>query len=240
MPDTSTLYTTVKNPTAGAITYGYLGPHGKRILAGATYTFLGDIDVQVKQGHGHRGRRWKALERDLLANRIEIVSTPSPIFANATPDAAIVNPTTQASNATSTGGSLAVGYYKTAYTFVNQWGETTKGTSLSAAIQVPDSTNDRVVVTVPDPAGVTNAVSVNVYMTAMAASSGAVDATTLRKVGSVASGSTTLNVDTLPAIDGTHPIPPTTNTSKAPTSFVLGITDGTLGTADPSWGRYTG
>lgn len=82
MADTTTLYTTVKNPTPNPITYGYLGRHGKRLLGGATYTFLGQLTEQVRRGHGQSGRRQRALERDLTSGRIVVLSTPAPVYRN--------------------------------------------------------------------------------------------------------------------------------------------------------------
>lgn len=235
MPDTLDLYTTVKNISGESRFFGYLGRTGKTLADDATYTVAGDI---VASFRGNQ-RLLAAFERDILAGKITIMSTNRVILKDTAPDAPVANPTVAATAATSTGGSLATGYYKFAYTFVNTWGETTVGTSLSAALQIPDATNDRAVITVPDPAGVTNAVSINVYATAMAASAGAVDATTLRKVGSVAAGATTLNLDTLPALGVSNPAPPTSNTTDAATCRAVKLTDNTLGTQDLSWGRYT-
>lgn len=235
MPDTSDLYTTVKNKAGVSRTFGYLGRHGRTLDANETLTIYGNLQDQP----GWNKRKQQSYERDLLAGRIELLNTPRVVLKDTAPDAAIANPTVQATAATSTGGSLAVGYYKFAYTFVSAWGESTVGTSLSAALQIPDATNDRAVITTPAPNGTTNATAINIYSTAMAASGGAVDATTLRKVGQITGATTTFNLDTLPAVDADHPAPPTSNTTDAAEVMGLKLTDNTLGTVDPSWGRYT-
>ena len=235
MPDTTDLYTTVKNISGASRFFAYLGKHGRTLADDATYSVYGGMVESFKGNDIKRA----AFERDLLAGYLAVVKTPLPILQDTAVDAACANPTVQATAATSTGGSLAVGYYKFAYTFVNTWGESTVGTSLSAALSIPDATNDRAVITVPDPAGVTSCVSINVYATAMAATGGDVDAATLRKVGSVAAAATTLNLDTLPAVGPSNPAPPTANTTDAADCRGVKLTDNALTTVDPSWGRLT-
>jgi hypothetical protein len=236
MADTSDLYTTVLNLSGVERFFGYLGRHGKKVPADGQVTVFGNLNSQP----GWSLRKQQALERDLLASppKVTILSTPRPIIQDAAPDAPLANPTIAATGASANGGTLAVGYYKFAYTFVSLWGETTKGTSLSAAVQSADASNDRITVTTPAPNSVSNCTAINIYATAMAASSGAVDATTLRKVGQITGGTTTFNVDSIPAIDGTHPHPPATNTTEAPVMQGVGVSDAALGIVDPSWGRY--
>lgn len=234
MPDTTDLYSTFRNVSGVARFFGYLGRHGKRLNNLSEVTIYGHLQNQL----GWNLRKQKAFERDLLAGKVELMSTPRVVVRDTAPDAPLANPTTQATAATSTGGSLAVGFYKFAYTIVTTWGESTVGTTLSAALQIPDATNDRAVITVPAPNSITGAASINIYSTAMAASSGAVDATTLRKVGNVTGATTTLNLDTLPSIGPSNPAPPTENTTEGPEMHGLKVTDGTFGVVDPSWGRY--
>lgn len=234
MADTLDLYTTLKNIGSAERFFGYVGRHGKRLAAAATVTVFGHLSAQL----GWNRRKQQALERDLLASKITILSTPRPIIKDTAADAPLANPSVAATLATSTGGSLAVGYYKATYTFVSLWGETTVGTSLSAEIQVPDATNDRIVVTTPAPNSVTNCTAINIYLSAMAAGTGTVDATTMRKVGQITGATTTLNVDTLPAIGPSNPQPPSANTTEAPQMHGLKITDATLGIIDPSWGKF--
>lgn len=236
MATTNDLYTTVKNTSGASRFFGYLGDHGKTLANNGTTTVFGDLQTLI----GNDARKKAALEADLLAGNLTLISTPRTVLYDASADAIINNPTVQATNAASTGGSLATGFYKSAYTFVSAWGETTVGTSLSAAHEVEDATNDRMVVTVPAPNGVTNCTAVNVYVTAMAASAGAVSAATLRKVGQVTGADTTLNVDTLPAVGPSNPAPPSTNTTEAHSVRAVDVDDNTLGTVDPSWGSYTG
>lgn len=234
MTTTLDLYTTVKNIGSSSRFFGYVGRHGRRLAAAASLTVFGDLCAQP----GWNRRKQLALERDLLAGRLTILNTPRPIIKDSAPDAAVANPTVQTTGASANGGTLAVGYYKFAYTFVTLWGETTVGTSLSAAVQSADASNDRITATVPAPNSVTNVTAINVYATAVAVSSGAVDATTLRKVGQITGATTTFNVDSIPAVDGTHPAPPATNNSQAPQMQGVAVSDATLGIVDPSWGRY--
>src|SRR5262245_60543548 len=133
MPTTADLYTTVKNTSGVTKYFAFIGRHGKRLTANATATIFGHIQSTL----GFNLRKKKALENALLNDKLEVMSTPLPIVVDTAPDAQLVNPTVQATNATSTGGSLATGFYKSAYTVVNAWGETTVGTTLSAQIQVP-------------------------------------------------------------------------------------------------------
>lgn len=83
MPDTSCLYTTVKNPLAFPRTYGYLGAHGKLLPAGAHFTQIGDLVDTLIGDKRYKKRGTAALERDLLADKIEIITTPRPILKDA-------------------------------------------------------------------------------------------------------------------------------------------------------------
>lgn len=71
------LYTTVKNTSGAARVFGFLGAHGKRLDSNATYTVPGDL--VAKLGNGGRGsqREFKALEKALETNKIDIVSSPA-------------------------------------------------------------------------------------------------------------------------------------------------------------------
>jgi hypothetical protein len=71
------LYTTVKNTSGAARVFGFLGAHGKRLEANATYTVAGDL--VAKLGNGGRGsqREFKALEKALETNKIDILSSPA-------------------------------------------------------------------------------------------------------------------------------------------------------------------
>jgi hypothetical protein len=83
MPDTSNLYTTVKNPLAFARSYGYLSAHGKTLPAGAHFTQIGDLVSTMIGDKRYKKRSTSSLERDLLNSKIEIISTPRVILKDA-------------------------------------------------------------------------------------------------------------------------------------------------------------
>ena len=78
------LYTTVKNTSGVSRVFGFLGAHGKRLAADATYTVPGDL--VAKLGNGGRGaqRQFKALEKALETNKLDIVSSPAVYLQDAT------------------------------------------------------------------------------------------------------------------------------------------------------------
>lgn len=81
MPTTIGLYTTVRNTSGRARSFGFLGKHGRRLAAGETYTEPGDL----AQKAARRGvRHFKGLERSLLAGRLAIVVGPAPTVRDAT------------------------------------------------------------------------------------------------------------------------------------------------------------
>lgn len=71
------LYTTVKNVSGAARTFGFLGAHGKRLENNETYTVPGDLVATL--GNAGRGgqRKFKSLEKALEAGDLEIVSSPA-------------------------------------------------------------------------------------------------------------------------------------------------------------------
>jgi hypothetical protein len=81
MADTLDLYTTVKNIMTTARTFGYLSTHGKLLPAGAHFTQVGDLVSAIAPNNTSKSiRKVRALERDLLNNRLEIISTPAVIL----------------------------------------------------------------------------------------------------------------------------------------------------------------
>lgn len=72
---TTDLYTTVKNVSGKTLTFGFLGAHGKTLNANDTYTVPGDL--VTKLGAQRSQRKFKALERALVNNLLDIVSSPS-------------------------------------------------------------------------------------------------------------------------------------------------------------------
>ncbi|TMJ00822.1 MAG: hypothetical protein E6G97_17975 [Alphaproteobacteria bacterium] len=236
MATTVDLYTTVINTSGKEMIFSYLGKHGKKLAAGASFTVFGDIQHSFPDGTTKQTRR-RALERDLLAGRLAIVSTPRTIVLDTNPDAIVANPTVAATVAVTGGGAsgglMVAGHYKVAYTFVNSWGSTTIGTSTSADFTVATANIPRVTV----PALPTNATSISLYVTDMHATLG--DATTLHRYATGITGTTTDMATAVVAVDATHPVPPTTNTTQAHAARALGATDNVLGFVDPSWGSYT-
>ena len=83
MPDTSHLYVTVKNPLTFSRSYGYLGVHGKTLGAGVHFTQIGDLVSVMTGDKRYKKRATAALERDLLNDKIEIISSPRVILKDA-------------------------------------------------------------------------------------------------------------------------------------------------------------
>ena len=73
--DTACLYTTVKNKTGKTRVFGFLGVRGMRLVADEIVTVRGDL--VAKLGSQTSARRFNALERSLLAESLEIQSTPA-------------------------------------------------------------------------------------------------------------------------------------------------------------------
>jgi hypothetical protein len=69
------LYTVVKNVSGKAMTFGFLGAHGKRLANNETYTVPGDL--VTKLGAQQSQRKFQALERALKDNYLDIVRSPS-------------------------------------------------------------------------------------------------------------------------------------------------------------------
>lgn len=74
-PVTSGLYTTVENTSGKEVVFGFLGSHGKRLAANATYTVPGDL--VTKLGSQRSQRKFKALEAALTDGDLKIVSSPA-------------------------------------------------------------------------------------------------------------------------------------------------------------------
>jgi hypothetical protein len=74
--DTDCLYTTLQNISGKERVFGYLGERGKRLAVGEMVTIPGNLINQLGGGGKWSQRRFKALERSLLAESIAIVNTP--------------------------------------------------------------------------------------------------------------------------------------------------------------------
>lgn len=78
--NTDCLFTTVRNTAGVARVFGFLGQRGKRLLANEIFSFPGNLVTWLGGGGGQAGqwsqRRFKALERALTRESLEIISTP--------------------------------------------------------------------------------------------------------------------------------------------------------------------
>ena len=81
MADTTMLFTTVKNPAGATKTFGYLGAHGKTLPGLAHFSQIGSlVDAIAHDTIFKSYRKTDALQRDLIAGVIEIISTPAVIL----------------------------------------------------------------------------------------------------------------------------------------------------------------
>ena len=173
MADTSNLYSTVKNIMGVDHVFGYIPPHGKKLLANTSYTVAGDLVSRIVTKFGGGRRQFTSLERDLLRGRIVIENTPRPIFFDAAAPALLATPTTAITAAT--GGTTTwtgtTGNYYFWYTWTNAYGETSVGTSVIASAFTLTNGTTQGKVTVPAlPAAATG---VNVYASTTNSSAGA-------------------------------------------------------------------
>jgi hypothetical protein len=169
---TTTLYSTVKNLVGVPHYFGYIGAHGRRLAAGSSYTVPGNVVDSVLNKPGYKRRNYfKAMERDLLAGRLAIEQTPSPIFIDLAPAAAVANPTVAITASNSAGSVVWTGLsgsYYFYYTWISAFGETTVGTSVIASALTLTNGTSQLQVTVPSlPSGATG---VNVYASTTAGS----------------------------------------------------------------------
>lgn len=161
MSDTSMLYTTVKNLLGVDHVFGYLPPHGKKVLANNAFSVPGNLIERVLGNRclGNYNRRgWKSLERDLLQGRLAIEKTPPPIFFDASAPTGLSNPSGAIAFGT-VGGTTwtgTTGNYFFAYTYLNAYGETSIGSTRSAAQTLTNGTTKEQV-NIPAQAGATSA-----------------------------------------------------------------------------------
>jgi len=218
-PSTLDMYTTVKNLTGATHVFGYIPPHGQNLLPGQQYSTFGDLwDVISIPPIGSKRKR-QALERDLLNNppRIAILSSPKPMLFDATPPAALANPSVAVTEA-NTGATvtqLASGAYYIAYTFVTaDGGETTIGTGEIAAPVTLTHGTSKPRVTLPAlPSG---AASINLYLSAPGGASGSEVL--------YATGITTTTYDLVSAAPG-FAVPPGSNSTTLANPTIVPIID---------------
>ena len=80
------LFTTVKNTSGRACSFGFLGPHGMRLDANETVTLPGDLLTYTARTRTSR-RQAKALKSALARGTLTIVQTPTIFLLDATTNA---------------------------------------------------------------------------------------------------------------------------------------------------------
>jgi hypothetical protein len=226
------LTTLVKNKSGASRFFPYLSPQGVTLANNGTFSFPGDIRIAASLDPRHA----TALNADLIAGRLVILSSPSQVIRDTAPDSPLADPTTTATVSVtgggSTGGALPAGTYQVAYSFTTNNGETLVG-GRSTTFTVSSGNIPRV--TLPSlPSGAngfvlylsnTNAPTSTLKKWAAGSTAGAIQDLN----ASTWYGSTTFtNAASVPAA----------NTTDGPESKVLTCADGSLSTADASWGRY--
>lgn len=78
------LHTTVKNTSGTERTFGYLGPRGKRLSAGQSFTVPGDLVATL--GAMTSKRRFNALKGSLDRGSLAILSSPGVFLYDETDD----------------------------------------------------------------------------------------------------------------------------------------------------------
>jgi hypothetical protein len=173
-PSTADLYTTIKNISGVEKVFGYLPPHGKKLLAGQQFSVFGDIADQISIPPRGSRRKREGLERDLVNQRLTILSTPRPILLDPAPPADLADPADGATAVApigggAVGGFLAPGTYRLALTRVTATGGETKiGNTESAPFVVAAGNIPQATL----PALGAGAVSFNVYLTLPGGASG--------------------------------------------------------------------
>lgn len=79
--DTSCLYSTVRNTSGQAKTFGFLPPHGRRLAVNEEFTVFGSVQNAVIGIERTTSRRnIQALEAAIARGDLEILSSPTPIL----------------------------------------------------------------------------------------------------------------------------------------------------------------
>lgn len=82
--DTSCLYSTVKNVSGRAMTFGFLPPHGRKLANNEEFTVFGDIRQALvagqRGGRAESRRDIMAFEAAIARGDIVIVQTPNPVL----------------------------------------------------------------------------------------------------------------------------------------------------------------
>lgn len=86
MPDTTALYTTVRNTSGGEATFGFIPPHGKKLADDEDVTVFGDLWDRLHTGGRLNERLKDSLEAALLAGDVEIIKSPNVFLYDDTDD----------------------------------------------------------------------------------------------------------------------------------------------------------
>jgi len=100
MPDTSALYTTVRNTSGGVAKLGFIPPHGKSLANNADVTVFGDIWDRMTKGGRLNERARASFEAALLSGDIEVIKSPALLVQDSS--------TLEVKQVSLTGGTLGV------------------------------------------------------------------------------------------------------------------------------------
>jgi hypothetical protein len=83
--DMSCLYSTVRNNSGQARTYGFLPPHGRKLAVDEEFTLFGHVtEAMIAFERVTSKRSIDALQRSLDSGDLLIISTPNPIMQDVT------------------------------------------------------------------------------------------------------------------------------------------------------------
>lgn len=84
--DTSCLFSVVKNISGKVMTFGFLPPHGRKLVVNEEFTVFGDIrEAIANSSERSSGRRARvAFEKCIENGDLTIISTPAPILKDET------------------------------------------------------------------------------------------------------------------------------------------------------------
>lgn len=233
MADELDLVTRVKNKSGASRYFGYLSKQGVTLASNATYDYRGDLRAAVARDRRH----FDALQNDLRNNRLEILSSPTPIIRDTLPDAPLADPSVTATvNVTgggAGGGTLPAGTYQVAYSFYTNMGETlAAGRSITFTVAAGNIPR----ITLPALPG--GATGYNIYLTNTNAPT-----STLKKWSTGTTSAAVQDLNATTWYGGTTfanaPAVPAANLTDGAECRTITCADGTLSSTDPSWGRFT-
>lgn len=85
---TGCLFTTFQNTSGATLYFAYLGAHGEELDDDGQYTAFGNFDTAISRGpcKSTNKRYFDAFVSDMSAEKITIVSTPTPVYFDPTTD----------------------------------------------------------------------------------------------------------------------------------------------------------